>query len=96
MAGKRPEAQQFPRERVPCVYAGCAHPAILAVWTKTGWARLCEHHRAFRMQQSAEKYCAERGLKTVAQMRAFVLENARKIGRPKTLREPGDDMEEAA
>lgn len=45
-------SQDFPRNeggpawrnRGPCGYKGCTAQGLIAQWTLTGWANLCEHH----------------------------------------------------
>ena len=37
-------ASVAPRPRVSCCYSSCLNEALVRVWTKTGWANVCEPH----------------------------------------------------
>ena len=81
-----------PLPMVNCVYADCLKPAIMREKTPTGWANLCHFHMMQRHHDRAEKYCADRGLDTVAKKRAYVL-NLLKRKTPTIQPEPGCNTE---
>lgn len=86
--------------RTQCAYMACPKRAILKVKVAThAWSNFCYDHYQAHYQAQAEETCERLGLKTPAQMRAYFLQNARRLVNRVTAqdeaREPGEDREEA-
>ena len=60
---------------IPCAFAGCPASAMLRVWTKTGWAKVCFEHDKKIVTDRAVEYCKARGLDTVEKQRAWLMGN---------------------
>lgn len=85
--------------QAPCSHDGCFVESLCRIKTPLGFANLCERHYYAYWQAQGDKKCAELGLKTTAEKRAWVKANAGKLARkmrPDYIREPGDDDEEVA
>lgn len=76
-----------PRVPVQCAYDGCTTDATIRVMTVTGWANLCRSHYDAHHGRMARSWCAERGLGTVSQMRAYIRETLAQITSAKPSRE---------
>ena len=86
----------YPPQAV-CSHDGCFVSSLCKIKTIHGWANLCERHYYAHWQAQGDKKCAELGLKTITEKRAWVLANAGKLAkkmRPDYMREPGEDREE--
>jgi hypothetical protein len=81
MAFKKSQQEPATRSHIQCAHDLCAHSAILRLKLPTGWANLCRHHYDFHAQREADKFCAENGLITLEQKRAFCLQKMLMFGK---------------
>lgn len=82
---------------IPCARIGCETPATERVKTPSGWTNYCRKDADAYHRAGAEENCERLGLKTVAEMRAYVLGKVRIEALRRIFREPGqDDGERAA
>lgn len=88
--GKRKKGQSAPAYRAPCAYMSCPKSSVEKV---ASGANLCDDHMQEYYRRKAEETCAALGLVTTEQRRKYVLEKAKGMWR---MREPGEDLEEAA
>lgn len=94
-AGKGEYTTYPPQAR--CSHDRCFTDSLCKVKTSLGWANLCKKHYYEYWQAQGNKKCAELGLKTTAEKRAWVLANAGRLAskmRPAYLRESGEDWGE--
>lgn len=91
MAAKKNPTFDLPKPIVDCAFEGCRTPAILREHLPTGWANLCEYHWQRDAIKRADQNCNARGLKTLAQRKAFCRQLLGTLIPPE--REPGCDDE---
>lgn len=97
MAGRKPMLPMVDeRPTASCKWERCLQAAVICEEVEYGKGRhnLCEYHYVKAHQLKAERWCAERGLTTTEQKRAYCRKLSKTLLKPMPLREPGEDDEE--